>query len=168
MLTGIAPAPRGIPQIEVTFDIDANGIVHVTAQDKGTGKSTDITITSSTNLSEEEIDKAVKEAEQFAEEDKKRKEKVENKNKLDGMIFSVEQTIKDAGDKLDENDKTALQTAIDEAKKELESDDDERIKSAYDKLMQDIQPIVAKMYQAGAGAPNGDGATGGDDTEFHQ
>ena len=169
VLTGIAPAPRGIPQIEVTFDIDANGIVHVTAQDKGTGKSTDITITSSTNLSEEEIDKAVKEAEQFAEEDKKRKEKVENKNKLDGMIFSVEQTLKDAGDKLDEADKTALQTAIDEAKKELETDDDERIKSAYDKLMQDIQPIVAKLYQAGAGAPGADGgATGGDDTEFHQ
>jgi molecular chaperone DnaK len=172
MLTGIAPAPRGIPQIEVTFDIDANGIVHVTAQDKGTGKSTDITITSSTNLSEEEIDKAVKEAEQFAEEDKKRKEKVDNKNKLDGMIFSVEQTLKDAGDKLDENDKTALQTAIDEAKKELESDDDERIKAAYDKLMQDIQPIVAKLYQAGAGAPGADGgdggAAGGDDTEFHQ
>ena len=169
VLTGIAPAPRGIPQIEVTFDIDANGIVHVTAQDKGTGKSTDITITSSTNLSEEEIDKAVKEAEQFAEEDKKRKEKVENKNKLDGMIFSVEQTLKDAGDKLDENDKTALQTAIDDAKKELETDDDERIKSAYDKLMQDVQPIVAKLYQAGAGAPGADGgATGGDDTEFHQ
>ena len=143
MLTGIAPAPRGIPQIEVTFDIDANGIVHVTAQDKGTGKSTDITITSSTNLSEEEIDKAVKEAEQFAEEDKKRKEKVDNKNKLDGMIFSVEQTMKEAGDKIDENDKATLQTAIDDAKKELESDDDDRIKAAYEKLMQDVQPVFA-------------------------
>jgi molecular chaperone DnaK len=169
MLTGIAPAPRGIPQIEVTFDIDANGIVHVTAQDKGTGKSTDITITSSTNLSEEEIEKAVKEAEQFAEEDKKRKEKVDNRNKLDGMIFSVEQTMKDAGDKLDENDKSTLQTAIDAAKKELESEDDDRIKAAYDKLLQDVQPVFAKMYQASgaAGAEQGAGATDGD-TEFHQ
>ena len=168
MLTGIAPAPRGIPQIEVTFDIDANGIVHVTAQDKGTGKSTDITITSSTNLSEEEIDKAVKEAEQFAEEDKKRKEKVENKNKLDGMIFSVEQTMKEAGDKLDENDKSALQAAIDAAKKELESDDDDRIKAAYDKLMQDVQPVFAKLYQQAGGAQGAPNADGGDDTEFHQ
>jgi len=169
MLTGIAPAPRGIPQIEVTFDIDANGIVHVTAQDKGTGKSTDITITSSTNLSEEEIDKAVKDAEKFAEEDKKRKEKVDNKHKLDGMIFSVEQTMKEAGDKLDENDKATLQAAIDAAKKELESDDDDRIKAAYDKLMQDVQPVFTKMYQAGAAA-GADNAGAGDngDTEFHQ
>ena len=166
MLTGIAPAPRGIPQIEVTFDIDANGIVHVTAQDKGTGKSTDITITSSTNLSEEEIDKAVKEAEQFAEEDKKRKEKVENKNKLDGMIFSVEQTMKESGDKIDEADKATLQTAIDKAKAELASEDDERIKSAYDTLMQDVQPVFAKLYQQAnaQGAPN----ASADDTEFHQ
>ena len=170
MLTGIAPAPRGIPQIEVTFDIDANGIVHVTAQDKGTGKSTDITITSSTNLSEEEIDKAVKDAERFAEEDKKRKEKVDNKNKLDGMIFSVEQTMKDAGDKLDENDKSTLQTAVDAAKKELESEDDDRIKAGYDALMNAVQPVFAKMYQA-AGAPGADAgadAGAGDDTEFHQ
>ena len=148
----------------------SHGIVHVTAQDKGTGKSTDITITSSTNLSEEEIDKAVKEAEQFAEEDKKRKEKVENKNKLDGMIFSVEQTMKEAGDKLDDNDKSVLNAAIDAAKKELESDDDERIKAAYDKLMQDVQPVFAKLYQANGGAaPNGDaGASDNGDTEFHQ
>ncbi|HIR22929.1 MAG TPA: molecular chaperone DnaK [Candidatus Scatosoma pullicola] len=174
MLTGIAPAPRGIPQIEVTFDIDANGIVHVTAQDKGTGKSTDITITSSTNLTEEEIDKAVKDAEKYAEEDKKRKEKVDNKNKLDGMIFSVEQTMKDSGDKLDESDKATLQAAVDAAKKELESDDDDRIKAAYDTLMNAVQPVFAKLYQAnGAGAPGGDaGANGGasndGDTEFHQ
>ncbi len=170
MLTGIAPAPRGIPQIEVTFDIDANGIVHVTAQDKGTGKSTDITITSSTNLSDEEIDKAVKEAEQFAEEDKKRKEKVENKNKLDGMIFSVEQTMKEAGDKLDESDKATLQAAIDGAKAELASEDDDRIKAAYDKLMQDVQPVFAKMYQAAGGDSGADPNMGGDngDTEFHQ
>ena len=118
MLTGIAPAPRGIPQIEVTFDVDANGIVHVEAKDLGTGKSTDITITSSTNLSEDEINKAVKEAEQYAQEDKERKQKVENKNKLDGLIFSVEQTMKEGGEKLSEEDKQTLQSAIDEAKKE--------------------------------------------------
>ena len=171
MLSGIAPAPRGIPQIEVTFDIDANGIVHVTAQDKGTGKSTDITITSSTNLSEEEIDKAVKDAEKFAEEDKKRKEKVDNKNKLDGMIFSVEQTMKDAGDKLDESDKSTLQAAVDAAKKELESDDDDRIKAAYDTLMNAVQPVFAKLYQANGGAAPGAGANpnpDNGDTEFHQ
>ncbi|MBQ2740052.1 MAG: molecular chaperone DnaK [Clostridia bacterium] len=169
MLTGIAPAPRGIPQIEVTFDIDANGIVHVTAQDKGTGKTTDITITSSTNLSEEEIDKAVKEAEQFAEEDKKRKEKVENKNKLDSMIFSCEQTMKEAGDKLDENDKTTLQAAIDAAKKDLESGDDYKVKAAYDKLMNDVQPVFAKLYQQNAGAQGGPDMGGGaDGGEFHQ
>ena len=170
MLTGIAPAPRGIPQIEVTFDIDANGIVHVTAQDKGTGKTTDITITSSTNLSEEEIDKAVKEAEQFAEEDKKRKEKVENKNKLDSMIFSCEQTMKEAGDKLDENDKATLQSAIDAAKKDLESDNDETIKAAYETLMNSVQPVFAKLYQQNAGAqgdPNMGGASP-DGGEFHQ
>ena len=169
MLTGIAPAPRGIPQIDVTFDIDATGIVHVTAQDKGTGKSTDITITSSTNLSEAEIEKAVKEAEQFAEEDKKRKEKVENKNKLDSMIFSCEQTMREAGDKLDENDKAALQAAIDEAKKGLESDDDDVVKAAYDTLMNAVQPIFAKLYQQNAGA-EGDMGGGTDDNgaEFHQ
>ncbi len=170
MLTGIAPAPRGIPQIEVTFDVDANGIVHVEAKDLGTGKSTDITITSSTNLSEDEINKAVKEAEQYAEEDKQRKQKVENKNKLDGMIFSVEQTMKDAGDKLSDEDKSTLQAAIDEAKKELESDDDERIKAAYDTLVNAVQPVMAKMYQQAAGAAGAQGAPGadGDDTEFHQ
>ncbi len=168
MLTGIAPAPRGIPQIEVTFDVDANGIVHVEAKDMGTGKSTDITITSSTNLSEDEINKAVKEAEQYAEEDKLRKQKVENKNKLDGMIFSVEQTMKEGADKLSDEDKATLQSAVDEAKKELESDDDERIKAAYDTLTNAVQPVFAKMYQqaqadgAQGGAPN-DG-----DTEFHQ
>ena len=170
MLTGIAPAPRGIPQIEVTFDVDANGIVHVEAKDLGTGKSTDITITSSTNLSEDEINKAVKEAEQYAEEDKKRKQKVENKNKLDGLIFSVEQTMKEGADKISDEDKATLQTAVDEAKKELESEDDDRITAAYEKLTQDVQPVFAKMYQQQAGgAPGADGgATDNGDTEFHQ
>ena len=169
MLTGIAPAPRGIPQIEVTFDVDANGIVHVEAKDQGTGKSTDITITSSTNLSEDEINKAVKEAEQYAEDDKKRKQKVEAHNKLDGLIFSVEQTLKDSGDKLSEEDKATLQEAVDEAKKELESDDEARYNAAFETLSQKIQPVIAKLYQQAGGAngaPHAGGADGGD--EFHQ
>ena len=169
MLTGIAPAPRGIPQIEVTFDVDANGIVHVEAKDQGTGKSTDITITSSTNLSEDEINKAVKEAEQYAEDDKKRKQKVEAHNKLDGLIFSVEQTLKDSGDKLSEEDKTTLQEAVDEAKKELESDDEARYNAAFETLSQKIQPVIAKLYQQAGGAngaPHAGDADGGD--EFHQ
>ncbi len=167
MLSGIAPAPRGIPQIEVTFDIDANGIVHVTAMDKGTGKSTDITIQNSTNLSEEEIDKAVKDAERFAEEDKKRKQQVENKNKLDGAIFSIEQTLKEAGDKLSEEDKATVQAAVDAAKTELESGDDERIKTAHDTLMNAVQPVFAKLYQQAQADAQNAGAQGGDE-EFHQ
>ena len=168
MLTGIAPAPRGIPQIEVTFDVDANGIVHVEAKDLGTGKSTDITITSSTNLSEDEINKAVKEAEQYAEEDKQRKQKVENKNKLDGLIFSIEQTMKEAGDKLSDEDKATLQSAVDAAKKELESEDDERIKAAFDTLQNAVQPVFAKMYQQAQAAGAQGAPDGSDDTEFHQ
>ena len=171
MLTGIAPAPRGIPQIEVTFDVDANGIVHVEAKDLGTGKSTDITITSSTNLSEDEINKAVKEAEQYAEEDKKRKAKVDARNKLDGLIFSVEQTMKEAGDKFGEDEKSALQAAVDEAKKELESDDEEKYNAAFEALSAKVQPIFQKMYQQAGpqpGAEGGAGSADGGDTEFHQ
>ncbi len=168
MLTGIAPAPRGIPQIEVTFDVDANGIVHVEAKDLGTGKSTDITITSSTNLSEDEINKAVKDAEQYAEEDKKRKSKVDARNKLDGLIFSVEQTIREAEGKLDEADKATLQSAVDEAKKDLEADDEEKYNAAFDELQKKIQPVIAKMYQSAQGGGQGgsDPNPGGD--EFHQ
>lgn len=168
-LTGIPPAPRGIPQIEVTFDVDANGIVHVTAKDLGTQKSTDITITSSTNLSEADIDKAVKEAEQYAEEDKKRKEKVDNKNKLDGMIFTVEKSINELGDKLAAEDKAQLEELVKNAKEELASDDDDRIKAATEKLTNESQQIFAKIYQQTAGAQGNPGANGnGDDTEFHQ
>ena len=172
MLTGIAPAPRGIPQIEVTFDVDANGIVHVEAKDLGTGKSTDITITSSTNLSEDEINKAVKEAEQYAEEDKKRKSKVEARNKLDGLIFSVEQAVKDNGDKFTDEEKQTLTEAAEEAKKELEADDEEKYNAAFEALSQKVQPIFQKMYQQAAGAQGapgaGDANGGSDDTEFHQ
>ena len=172
MLTGIAPAPRGVPQIEVTFDVDANGIVHVEAKDLATGKSTDITITSSTNLSEDEINKAVKEAEQYAEEDKKRKSKVEARNKLDGLIFSVEQTMKEGGDKFTEEEKSELSAAVEEAKKELDADDEEKYNAAFETLSSKVQPIFQKMYQqAAADAQNAQGgsdSTDGGDTEFHQ
>ena len=169
-LTGIPPAPRGVPQIEVTFDVDANGIVHVTAKDLGTQKSTDITITSSTNLSEADIDRAVKEAEQYAEEDKKRKEKVDNKNKLDGMIFTVEKSISDLGDKLSAEDKAQLEEAVKHAKDELASDDDDRIKAATEKLTQESQQIFAKVYQQAqaAGDAGANGGQSGGDEEFHQ
>ena len=169
-LTGIPPAPRGVPQIEVTFDVDVNGIVHVTAKDLGTQKSTDITITSSTNLSEADIDKAVKEAEQYAEEDKKRKEKVDNKNKLDGMIFSIEKTVNELGDKLSAEDKAQLEELVKSAKDDLASDDDDRIKAASEKLANESQQIFAKIYQQAGGAagnPGGESTDDGD-TEFHQ
>ena len=170
-LTGIMPAPRGIPQIEVTFDIDANGIVHVSAKDLGTQKSTDITITSSTNLSDADIDKAVKEAQQYEEEDKKRKEAVDNKNQLDGLIFSIEKTLRENGDKVSEEDKAKLEEAVKSAKEDLASDDNDRIKAASEKLSNEAQAVFAKVYQNanpnGAGAdPNG--SAGADDTEFHQ
>ena len=169
MLTDIPPAPRGVPQIEVTFDVDANGIVNVTAKDLGTGKSTNITITASTNLSEDEIDKAVKDAERYAEEDKKRKEAVDSKNNLEAMIDSLEKTVKEAGDKLSEEDKKTVEDAVAKAKTELESGDADRIKAAGEELSREIQPIVAKIYQQAQGAAN-NGSTGGngDDTEFNQ
>ena len=170
-LTGIAPAPRGIPQIEVTFDIDANGIVHVTAKDLGTQKAADITITSSTNLSEEDIQKAVKEAEMYEAEDKKRKEAVENKNKLDSLIFQVEKTVKDSGDKLSDEDKSTVENAVKEAKEALNSEDNDKITAATEKLSKDIEPVFTKLYQQaaanGQAGANGAGA-GADDTEFHQ
>jgi molecular chaperone DnaK len=170
MLTDIPPAPRGVPQIEVTFDVDANGIVNVTAKDLGTGKSTNITITASTNLSEEDINKAVKDAEKYAEEDKKRKEAVDNKNNLEGMIDSLEKTVKEAGDKISDDDKKVVDDAIAKAKTELESGDNDRIKAAFDELQKDVQPVIAKLYsqtQGAAGGPNGGQADGGD-TEFRQ
>ena len=164
-LTGIPPAPRGVPQIEVTFDVDVNGIVHVTAKDLGTQKSTDITITSSTNLSEADIDKAVKEAKQYEEEDKKRKEAVENHYKLDGLIFTIEKTVKDSGDKLSAEDKAAVEDAVKKAKEELASNDNDRIVKATEELSNATQAIFAKLYQQTQGAQ---GAPNDGDTEFHQ
>ena len=168
-LDGIAPARRGVPQIEVTFDVDANGIVNVTAKDLGTGKSQNITITASTNLSDEEIDKAVKDAERYAEEDKKRKEEIDNKNNLESMIDSLEKTVKEAGDKLSEDDKKTVEDAVAKAKGELESGDNDRVKAALETLQTEIQPVIAKMYQQAGGAQGAPDNNGGDDdTEFRQ
>ena len=146
-LSGIAPAPRGIPQIEVTFDIDANGIVKVSALDKGTGKEANITITASTNLSDDEVDKAVKEAEKFAEEDKKRKEKIEVANNADQTIYQLEKTLSEIGDKATEDEKKAVQDKLDELKKVKDGEDVEAIKAAIEAANQAFYPIAAKMYQ---------------------
>ncbi len=146
-LSDIPPAPRGVPQIEVTFDIDANGIVKVSAKDLGTGKEQNITITSSSNLKEEDINKAVKEAEEHAEEDKKRKEFVELKNNADNMIYSLEKFLKDNDEKLPEEDKTKLKDAIEKAKKEFESDDKDTVQKAFDELVAVSNEVTSKMYQ---------------------
>ncbi len=160
-LSGIAPAPRGIPQIEVTFDIDANGIVKVSAMDKGTGKEANITITASTNLSDEEVDKAVKEAEKFAEEDKKRKEKIEVHNNADQTIYQTEKTLGELGDKVDAADKSKIEAKIEELKKIKDSDDLEAIKKAMEELTQEFYAVSSKIYQA-AGAQGQPGAEGFD------
>ena len=167
-LVGIAPAPRGVPQIEVTFDIDANGIVNVSAKDLGTGKSQNITITSSTNLSDADIDKAVNEAKQYEEEDKKRKEVVENHNKLDGLIFTIEKSMKELQDKLTDEDKAKLEEELKTAKADLESNDNDKIVSATERLSEASQGIFAKIYQQNAQNGNGDNGGAPNDTEFHQ
>lgn len=149
-LTGIPPAPRGTPQIEVKFDIDANGIVHVTAKDLGTKKEQSVTITSTTNLSKEDIDKAVKDAEKYAEEDKKRKEEVEIRNGLDQLIFSIENFIKESGDKLEAADKTTLEEEIAKGKKVLESGTTEEIKAETDRIAKANAEIFQRFYQANA------------------
>ncbi len=145
-LTGIPAAPRGVPQIEVTFDIDANGIVHVSAKDLGTGNMQDITITASTNLSDEEIDKAVKEAEQYAAEDKKNKEAVEVRNQADGLVYNTERTLNELGDKIASDDKARVQAEADAVKEALKGTDNEAIKSASEKLAQVSQEIFGKIY----------------------
>lgn len=146
-LTDIPPAPRGIPQIEVTFKIDANGIVNVSAKDKATGKSQDITIKSSSGLSDEEIERMVKDAEMNAEEDKKRKEKVEIRNKADQLIFTTDKTLKDLGDKVDAKDKEKAESAKDRLKKALEQDDEEVIKKGIEELEQAVQELSVKLYE---------------------
>ncbi|MBO8168816.1 MAG: molecular chaperone DnaK [Thermoanaerobacteraceae bacterium] len=146
-LTGIPPAPRGVPQIEVTFDIDANGIVHVTAKDLGTGKSQDITIKSSSGLSDEEIERMVKEAEKYAEEDEKRKEKAETKNKADSLLYQSERTLKDLGDKIDAADKENVEKAQKELREALASDNVEEIKAKIDALSEALFKISSKVYE---------------------
>ena len=147
MLSGIAPAPRGVPQIEVTFDIDANGIVNVSAKDLGTGQEQKITITASSNLSDEDIDKAVKEAEQYAEEDKKRKEAIEIRNNADQLVYQSEKTLGEVGDKVDQADKDAVQAEIDKVKEALKGTDNDQIKSATESLQQKFYEISTKLYQ---------------------
>ena len=166
-LSGIAPAPRGIPQIEVTFDIDANGIVNVSAKDLGTGKEQQITITSSTKLSEDEINAKIKEAEQYAEEDKKKKEEVEVKNQAEGMLFETEKQMNELGDKVTADEKSKVDAAREDLKKAVEANDVEDIKAKIEALTQAFYPISSRIYQeaqqaqagaAGAGEQAQDGA----------
>ena len=172
-LSNIPPAPRGVPQIEVTFDIDANGIVNVSAKDLGTGNEQKITITSSTNLTDEEIDKAVKEAEQFASEDKAKKESIDIRNNADALVYQAEKTIKDAGDKLDEGDKAAIREKIDALKKTLEGTDNQAIKDAIEALNAKIYEFASKLYQQagpqpGAGPDMGGGAQANPETGAYE
>ncbi len=156
-LDGIAPAPRGIPQIEVTFNIDANGIVNVSAKDLGTGKEQNITITSSTNMSKEDIEKAVKNAEQFAEEDKKRREQVEAKNNAESLVFQCEKAMTDFGDKVSADDKSSVQSKIDALKEALKTDNYSDISSKKDELEKAFQELATKVYQQAGAAANAEG-----------
>ena len=163
-LEGIAPAPRGIPQIEVTFDIDANGIVHVSAKDLGTGKEQSITIQSSTNMSKDDIDKAVKEAEQYANEDKKRREEIDLRNGADQMVYQAEKTVSELGDKINEEEKNSITSACDALKEALKGTDLEAIKQKQDDLQKAVYAVSEKVYKAAAEAQQaaaGDAANGG-------
>ncbi len=176
VLDGIAPAPRGVPQIEVTFDIDANGIVNVSATDKGTGKEQHITITSSTNMSKEDIDKAVKDAEKYAEEDKKQKEAVDTKNRAESLIFQSEKTLSEIGDKVPESELTDVKAAIEKLKETVKGNDTSAIKADTDALEKAFYAVSEKLYQAQAaqggadhaenGAQGDSGAQGGDGTYY--
>ncbi len=175
-LTGIAPAPRGVPQIEVSFDIDANGIVHVSAKDLGTGNEQKITITASSNLSEEDIKKAVADAEKYADEDKKNKEKVETTNNADSTIYQIEKTLKDLGDKVDPADKAKVEDALSDLRKAKDGGDVEAIKAQMEKTNQISMEVFGKIYQQqggqqagqpGAGATNpGPDANGNVETDY--
>lgn len=157
-LDGIAPAPRGVPQIEVTFDIDANGIVHVSAKDLGTGKAQNITITSSTNMSEDDIQKAVQDAEKFAAEDKKQKEQVEVRNGADQMVYQAEKLVSEMGDKVSADEKANLQSKIDGLKETLKGDNTDEIKAKQEELQKVLYDLSAKLYQQAApqGQPGGE------------
>jgi molecular chaperone DnaK len=146
-LTGIPPAPRGIPQIEVTFDIDANGIVNVSAKDLGTGKEQSITISGSTNLSQDEIEKKIKDAEKYAKEDKKNKEVIETKNQAESLVYNAEKTIKEHGDKVSAEDKKSMEKTIEELKESMKGDDIAKIKSDIEKVQEEVQKIGTAIYQ---------------------
>jgi len=168
-LDGIMPARRGVPQIEVTFDIDANGIVHVSAKDLGTGKEQSISITASSNMSKEDIEKAVHEAEQFAEEDKKRREEIDTRNEADQLVYQCEKIIGENGDKFDANDKAELQSKVDALKNALTGQDINLIKSEKDALQQVFYKISEKLYQRSAAAQGAAGQQGGfDPNNFQQ
>ncbi len=152
-LAGIAPAPRGVPQIEVTFDIDANGIVHVSAKDLGTGNQQQVTITASTNLNEDEIKKAVAEAERYAAEDKQRKEAAENRNHADQLVYTTEKTLRDLGDKIDAGDRAKVEAAVADLKKALEGTDDAKIKAETEKCTNVSYEVFGKIYQQQAQQP---------------
>ena len=160
-LDGIAPAPRGVPQIEVTFDIDQNGIVHVTAKDLGTGKEQDIKITASTNMSKEDIDKAVKEAEQYAEDDKKRREEVDTKNNAESLCFQCENALKEFGDKVPADEKSAIESKISDLRSALGGNDAAAIKAKSDDLQQAFYALSSKVYQQNGGQPGADPNMGG-------
>ncbi len=147
-LTDIPPAPRGVPQIEVTFDIDANGIVNVSAKDLGTGKQQQITITSSSNMKEDEINEAIQNAEKYAKEDKERREIIEERNQADAMILGLEKALRENGDKITEDDKKKLTDAIEKAKEEIKADDKDKIHNAIDELSKSSQDVITKLYQA--------------------
>lgn len=154
-LTGIPPAPRGVPQIEVTFDIDTNGIVNVTAKDLGSGKEQNITITSSTNMSEEEIEQKIREAESFAEEDKKRKGLIEARNSAESLIYQTEKTLKDLGDKVDASEKDAIQAKVEDLRGVLESEDTADIKAKTEAVNEEFYKISQKLYEDTGGAEAG-------------
>src|SRR5690606_1639424 len=157
-LEGIAAAPRGMPKVEVTFDIDANGILHVTAKDTATGKDQKITITASSGLSEDEVDKMVKDAEAHEAEDKKRREEVERRNKLDNLCYTLEKQISENKDKMDAGDVSALEGLIKEGREPIEKQDDEKVQSVSEELEKKAHELASKLYE-GAG---GDGAAGAD------
>lgn len=162
-LSGIPPAPRGVPQIEVTFDIDANGIVHVSAKDLGTGNEQKVTITASTNLSDNDIESAVKEAEKFAAEDKKRKEEVETRNNADSMVYQTEKNLKDLEGKISSEDKARIESELNNVKEALKGTDTSAIKAATEELTKVFYDLSSKIYQANAGQPGPDGAHHHDD-----
>ena len=162
-LDGIPAAPRGVPQIEVTFDIDANGIVHVSAKDLGTGKEQSITITASSNMSKDDIEKAVKEAEQYAAEDKKRKEEVETRNAADAMVYQTEKTLTDMGDKMSEDEKKAITEAKDALKEALKGNDMAKIKSEQEALEKAVSAMSQRVYSEAAQAQQAQGAAGAAD-----